>query len=163
MSGQLGDREDFRTEHSLRDVHCTSLGDILEAVGSAKYSCGKTAVWASVYGPAAPRYMRLERYDRCTVEVEVVIMGESGARREKMEKEGKLFLQRILEQTIQLKLFPRLFLLIKVNILRNDGGMLAAALNACTLSLLNSNLPMYHVPVRTCLLSYYLNIHDSAT
>ena len=144
-----GPRPDFRENSCLRSVQGADLGSVGEAVGSAKYSSGKSAAWTSVYGPSAPRYARHERHDRACLEVELVLLGEPASRREKLEKEGKIFLQKTLEQAIQLFEFPRMLILIKICVSRNDGSCLAVALNSCALSLLDACLPLYFVPVST--------------
>lgn len=148
-----GNRSDFRQNNCLRSVQCEELGEIREATGSAKYASGKSAAWASVHGPAAPRFARHERHDRAILEVELVLLGEPAMRREKLEKEGKIFLQETLEQALQLMEFPRMLIYIRVCVVRNDGSALVTALNACSLSLLDACLPMYFVPVSSYLAS----------
>lgn len=146
MSQQLP-RPDFRENSCLRAVICAELGSVGEAVGSARFSSGKSEAWASVYGPSAPKYARHERHDRASLEVELLLLGEPLAGREQAEKEGRIFLQTSLQQALQLSEFPRMLILIKVCVTRDDGCCLSVALNSCVLSLLDACLPMYFVPV----------------
>jgi ribonuclease PH len=142
-----GPRVDFRENSCLREVQCCDVGCIREAVGSGKYCSGKTTAWASVYGPAAPRYARFERHDRGSLDVDLTFLGEQAGQKETLEKEGKLFLLNTLEQALQMIEFPRMLILIKVCVVRNDGSGFATAMNACVLSLLDACLPMYFMPV----------------
>lgn len=146
----LGPRADFRENNCLRSVECTEVGSVGEASGSGKFASGKSVAWASTYGPAAPRFARHEFHDRGCLEVELTLLGETSSCRERLEKEGRMFLQKTLEQTLQLVDFPRTLILLKVCIIRNDGCSLAVALNACVLSLLDAALPMYFCPVSLC-------------
>ncbi len=69
---QAGIRDDGRKPLEPRESRC-ELGVSNEADGSALLSAGKTSVCAMVYGPAAPRYNRLELHDRCSVQVDYFI------------------------------------------------------------------------------------------
>ena len=142
----LGPRDDFRVSTSLRPIQCRDIGLISEAIGSGKYSIGKTCVTASVYGPAQPRFSRHDLHDRGCLEIDFTWLG-SDASEDAQEDEDALYLKNIFAQAVQLKRFPRMLIIIKVLVIRNDGGTRAAAINAVTLSLLDAKLPMYYTPV----------------
>lgn len=152
------------------------VGLIKEATGSARFESGQTIVLASVYGPSQPRYSRHEEYDRATLEVNynlatlpnVSISGAGGdgedggseagvigsmvslttsAELVRAEREGVRILKQSLLSCIDLKACPRTLIVINVCILRNDGATLSAAINACSLALLNAGLPLLFFPM----------------
>ena len=143
-------RSDLRKYNQLRGLSC-ELGIIEEAAGSAKLSFGSTMCIASIYNPSTPKYMRHEDYETCTLEVDVSFAGEvdnnsialfdqSLTSLTNKEIKIKSYLKNIFSNTILLTKFPRLFILIKVLIINDDGAALAVACNACTIALLDSGM-----------------------
>ena len=124
-----------------------------EATSSVIVSQGKTKVSVSVYGPSQPRYLRHEEYDKCTVDIEYKAnYNTSTTNRNMIENDGTLLLKKILTPAMLLEQFPRMMVLIKVNILQDDGSLNATVLNACTLALCKSGIPMSYIPVSMCTL-----------
>lgn len=119
-----------------------------EANGSVKVTQGKSSVFVSVYGPAQPRYSRHEEFNKCSVDIEYKA-GFSGStsNRNQIENDGAMFLRQIVEPALMLEQFPRMLISIKVSVLNDDGSLFALSLNACTLALAISGLPMLYMPV----------------
>ena len=140
-------RTDLRQYEELRPL--TVEFDVApEATSSVIVSCGQTKVAVSVYGPSQPRYLRHEEYDKCTLEVEFrANYNASTANRNLIENDGMVMVKTILEPALLLEQFPRMMILIKINILQDDGALNAVVLNACTLALCKSGIPMSFMPV----------------
>jgi exosome complex component RRP41 len=51
-------------------------------------------------------------------------------------------LRQVFDPVVQLQLFPRSEILIVVEIIQNDGGILPAAINAITLALIDAGIPI---------------------
>jgi ribonuclease PH len=107
-----------------------------------------------VYGPAQPKYARLELLERASLEVDFSVMGDP-SRDERVDKDTKSLIQRVLENAVRLEAFPRMLIEVRVRVLRDDGCCIATALNACTLALLDAALPMNFTPVRMQSLPLY--------
>lgn len=154
-------RSDLRTIHQTRPIS-TELALISESDGSAQFSQGNSCAIATVVGPAQPRYSRHEQYDRASLEIEVEVAGKSKDALEcsQVQNTCREFLQKSLESCIELQSFPRMLILIKVLVMRDDGSLFAVALNACTLALLESGLPMKYVPTGVSLCTSCRNNSD---
>ena len=63
------------------------------------------------------------------------------------EREGVRILKQSLLSCIDVKACPRTLIVINVCVLRNDGATLSAAINACSLALLNASLPLLFFPM----------------
>lgn len=156
-------RFDLRNENQFRPMLC-ELGHISEANGSAKLTCGQTIVVSRVYGPTQPKYQRHEHPQKATVEVEVTFSGESAHNSQvsqsqqliRKERKYSNYVRRVVESSIQLNLFPKLFLLFQVTVVHDDGSALAVATNACLLSTLDSGIPMMATPYCISLSQYSL-------
>jgi exosome complex component RRP46 len=134
-------RKDLRQNNQSRKTSI-KLGGVVEVDGAAQFSQGNTVVLATISGPAQARYARHENADKCTVEVEVNMAGDSAVSSTASDLVLSLFIQRALSACIKLDAFPRLLIVVKVLVLRNDGSLLSTALNACTLALLDASTPM---------------------
>jgi exosome complex component RRP41 len=140
-------RSDLRHYEELRPM-MVEFGIAPEATSSVIVSQGKTKVSVSVYGPSQPRYMRHEEYDKCTLDIEYrANYNASTTNRNIIENDGMTALKKVLEPALLLEQFPRMMILMKVNILQDDGSLDALVLNACTLALCKSGIPMSYMPV----------------
>ena len=140
-------RTDLRQYEELRPMK-VEFDIASEATSSVIVSQGKTKVSVSVYGPAQPRYMRQEEYDKCTLDIEYrANYNTSTSSRNLIENDGKVMVKKILEPALLLDQFPRMMISMKVNILQDDGSLNAVVLNACTLALCKSGIPMAYIPV----------------
>ena len=63
------------------------------------------------------------------------------------EREGVRILTQALLPCIDVKACPRTLIVIKVCVLRNDGAAMSAAINACSLALLNAGIPLLYFPM----------------
>ena len=132
----------------MRDT-AVEIGLIAEAQGSARVTSGGTVVQSSVYGPAQARYSRHEEFDSLSVEVKYNLLaaGSSSADLVKEEREGSRLLRSTLLACIDVKFNPRMLVVIEVSVLRADGAALATALNACSLALMDSGIPLLYYPM----------------
>eukprot|EP01031_Cornospumella_fuschlensis_P032451 gene32451-39239_t len=138
-------RSDLRPNLQLREF-AVSIGQITQADGSSSVSSGQTIVKAQVTGPAQPKYSRHEHPDRATLEVIVdflVPVMDSERRSSRLSH----YLTRVLSKCLALDSFPRQLVLIKVLVIRDDGAVFSAALNAACAALLDASVPMFYFPV----------------
>lgn len=119
-----------------------------EATSSVIVTQGKSKVSVSVYGPSQPRYLRHEKYDKCTLEVEYrANYNASTSKRNLIENDGIVMVKKMIEPALLLEQFPRMMILLKVNILQDDGSLNSLVVNACTLALCQGCIPMSYMPV----------------
>ena len=133
-------RKDGRSARQLRSMSSES-GLLHRADGSARFAQGGTSVTAAVFGPKETRSSRTDRADRATVEVTVHGRKQRGAREAVLEN----ILRGTLEPSIITSLHPRRVISIVVQVVEEDGSLIAAAINCCSLALLNSGIEMAHV------------------
>jgi exosome complex component RRP46 len=150
-------RLDFRQNNEIRAL-TSEIGLINEADGSGRFCQGNTCVLTSVYGPQQPRYQKHELYNEATLEIEYSISIESDISKRtssnnssmtslaSIERECACFLKQTLLKSINLTNYPRMLILLKVYVQKDDGSMLSCALNSCVLALINSGIPMLYVP-----------------
>lgn len=154
-------RENNRVPNQLRPTEAL-VGVVCEANGSAQYSQGNTAVVSSIYGPSKPRYSRHEDCAKLTLEVDLVTtnygkvdaifinsdrgekvsMAATMTNKKRYEKYIENILKEILLNCLSLANHPGMLMLFKVMVLRDDGSLLACAVNSCYLALLNTGLPI---------------------
>jgi ribonuclease PH len=132
-------RKDLRGWDQTRKIGIT-LGGVLEADGAARFSLGDTSVLATVSGPAQPRYSRHEDAEKGKIEVEVNMARESGVNSNELVVAE--YIRNTLTNCVKLEAFPRLLIVVKVLVVRNDGSVLSASVNACILALLDAGIPM---------------------
>lgn len=132
-------RKDLRQSNQNRDIRI-QLGTGKESDGMANFTIGQTNVIASVVGPAQPKYPKYENAERCKLEINLDLSSNS----ESSLDESFIidFLTKSLTSSINLDLFPRMLILIEVAVIRDNGSLVSAALNACTLALLDAGIPM---------------------
>uniref|UniRef100_A0A3Q0TG69 Exosome complex component RRP46 n=1 Tax=Amphilophus citrinellus TaxID=61819 RepID=A0A3Q0TG69_AMPCI len=106
--------------------------------GSASFVQGDTSVMAGVYGPAEVKVSK-EIYDRATLEVLVQPkVGLPGVR----ERSQEQCLRETCEASLLLTLHPRSSLTLVLQVLHDDGSLLACCLNAACMALMDAGLPM---------------------
>jgi exosome complex component RRP41 len=148
-------RNDGRKPHEIRRMR-VQLGPIStttsgEAVGgSALVEMGLTVALATIQGPLACLRRSDELPDKAVVDVSVRVapFASSGGDRRisnpntdrKLVETSKL-LQKALEATILLQLYPKSRIRIEVAILADDGGRLCAAINAASAALIDAGIP----------------------
>lgn len=102
---------------------------------------GSTSVMCSVSGPVEVQ-IRDEKLDEATVEV--VVRPAKGFQTTK-EKLMESMLRTAFEPVILGGMMPRTLVQIVVQIIKDDGCVLAAAVNAITIALLDAGIPMKHM------------------
>eukprot|EP01135_Chromosphaera_perkinsii_P009860 Nk52_evm1s1934 gene=Nk52_evmTU1s1934 len=156
-----GLRMDGRKSHELRRCHF-SMGVLSDADGSAYVELGNTKVLATVYGPKESALRSKAMHDRALVNCTFSLAsfstsasggsasGASKSRRggagvsggDKKAADMAKIIKETFESTILVRLYPRSEININVEILQGDGGHLSAALNACTLGVVDAGIPM---------------------
>jgi len=130
-------RADDRANNQLRAME-GACRPLTRPDGSAKFAQGKTIALAAVYGPIEVLH-KDELLDRATVEV---WFQPSQGVRGPAERLQEKFLRGILETVILTTLHPRTLITIIVQEIVNDGSLLAAAVNASMLAVLDAGLPV---------------------
>ncbi|KAJ3175301.1 Exosome component 5 [Irineochytrium annulatum] len=115
-----------------------NLGLLNRADGSARFSFGKSSTVASVYGPKEVR-MRDELLNKAFVDVSFKpLIGYSGT----AEKFYERVLKNILEDLIITTGHPRTAIEITIQVMGDDGAILATAINAAFLALMDAGVPL---------------------
>eukprot|EP00471_Norrisiella_sphaerica_P009332 CAMPEP_0184501750 /NCGR_PEP_ID=MMETSP0113_2-20130426/48470_1 /TAXON_ID=91329 /ORGANISM="Norrisiella sphaerica, Strain BC52" /LENGTH=244 /DNA_ID=CAMNT_0026890627 /DNA_START=18 /DNA_END=752 /DNA_ORIENTATION=+ len=142
-----GLRIDGRRASEIRRVS-SKLGLFSHADGSASIEQGNTKIIASVYGPREAKRRSEALHDRAFVTCEYTTApfatNERKQRRkaDRRLKEISLELKNIFESIISTHLYPRSQISLFVQVLQSDGGDVAAAINACSLALIDAGIPM---------------------
>ena len=143
MSGELTDGSAVKREQGRRANQLRALASeqavLHRADGSATFSHGDTRCTASVYGPGQPAAARREVPDRAAVEV-VYKPADTVAGPPHKEIEEQL--HRIAEAALVLERYPSCLLCITVQVLRDEGSVLACAINAMSLALVDAGLQL---------------------
>lgn len=119
--------------------------------GSAFVSMGQTNVICTVSGPKEPsQNMRGQvQNDRAFLNVVYTLSAFSGQERKKTGRldkriqEIEMSIENTFREIVLLKLHPRSQIDITITVLQQDGGVVAAAINAVTLALIDAGIPMY--------------------
>ncbi|KAJ7990133.1 hypothetical protein DPEC_G00297170 [Dallia pectoralis] len=106
--------------------------------GSSSFVQGDTSVLAGVYGPAEVKVSK-EIYDRATLEV--VIQTKVGLPCVK-ERAREQCVRETCEAAILSTLNPRSSLTLILQVVHDDGSLLACFLNAACMALMDAGLPM---------------------
>jgi|EP00979_Chaetoceros_neogracilis_P003069 exosome complex component RRP46 len=153
-------RSDGRTGGgSLRPL-AAEVSCLKRADGSAKFSSGSTQILAAVYGPAAPRIPSRERTNEASVGV-VFKFGTKAASTSAdntsnthpgygaNERELERFIGDSLMACIAIDQYPRTVIEVVIQVIKVDGSLVATALNAATLALLDAGIQMKSLPIAT--------------
>ncbi|XP_030622248.1 exosome complex component RRP46 [Chanos chanos] len=106
--------------------------------GSASFVQGDTSVLAGVYGPAEVKVSK-EIYDRATLEV--VIQPKVGLPSVR-ERAREQCIRETCEAALLSTLHPRSSLTLILQVVHDDGSLLACYLNAACMALIDAGLPM---------------------
>jgi exosome complex component RRP41 len=149
-----GLRIDGRRPNELRN-YTSALSVLPQADGSAAFSLGNTKVIASIFGPkdaysshsSPPSTPLILAHERGSIVTKVHAAAFSSTSGDKKRSEKKLQewadnITVVFSSAIQLDLFPRSQIEIFVEILSADGGVLSACINAVTLALIDTAIPM---------------------
>lgn len=79
--------------------------------------------------------------------VGTMVASTTSAELVRREREGVHILMQALLPCIDVKACPRTLIVINVCVLRNDGAAMSAAINACSLALLNAGIPLLYFPM----------------
>ena len=130
---------DGRGLHTLRAIACEQ-GQLNRADGSARFSHADSCVLASVLGPAGVQ-KRQEIVNRAAVEVVFKpVSGGPGA----LEKDMEAVIRQIVDAAVMTHLHPRTLIRVVIQELNGDGSLLAVAINAVCVALIDAGIPMRH-------------------
>jgi len=144
-----GLRIDGRRWNELRRFECRVNTHPNSSDGSSYVEQGNTKVICTVQGPTEPISRAQMNQDKANLEVNLTIANFSTFERKKRSKSEKRMvelrttLERTFEQLVLLHLYPRTNITINVQVLSQDGGMLAAITNAITLAIIDAGIAMY--------------------
>ena len=144
-----GLRIDGRRWNELRRFECRINTHPNSSDGSSYIEQGNTKIICTVQGPQEPSTRAQMNQDRANLEVNLTIANFATFERKKRSKSEKrlvelrTMLERTFEQLVLLHLYPRTNISINVQVLSQDGGMLAAITNSITLALIDAGIAMY--------------------
>ncbi|KAI5965771.1 SKI6 [Candida pseudojiufengensis] len=144
-----GLRVDGRRWNEIRRFECRINTHPNSSDGSSYVEQGNTKIICTVQGPNEPTTRSQRNEDKATIEVNLTIANFATFERKKRSKterrliELKTTLERTFEQSVLLNLYPRTSIVINVQVLSQDGGMLAAITNSITLALVDAGISMY--------------------
>ena len=145
-------RNDGRKPHEIRRMR-VQLGPVSTTSsaavgGSALVEMGLTVALATVQGPMACLRRSDELPDRAFVDValKVAPFASTDRRIVNPNSDRKLIelsqlLQKALEATILVQLYPKSRIRVEVAILADDGGRLCAAINAASAAIMDAGIP----------------------
>ncbi|KAL7714128.1 Exosome complex exonuclease RRP41 [Entamoeba marina] len=138
-----GYRYDGRKTSEMRKIDAT-IGFLQTADGSARVKLGNTMVEAVVYGP-----MEGNRRNHEMAELMVSFSQATFASRKRRERmydrsmsETSELLKHMYEQIILSRSIPETTIDLRVQVMQDDGSVIAAAINACTIALIDAGIPM---------------------
>ncbi|KAK9760020.1 exosome non-catalytic core subunit rrp46 [Basidiobolus ranarum] len=141
-------RPDGRKSDEIRPLYC-SQGLLNRADGSARFEHGKSAVLCGIHGPMEVK-INQEQLDKATLEVVFRPMVGLPSTR---EKKYEAVIRRTFEKAILTGLHPRTLIQMNAQVLWDDGCVLATAINAVTLALIDAGIPSKSiVSASTCLI-----------
>lgn len=150
-TGARAGRRDGRAAGALRPLSAVQ-GELSRADGSARVRFGATDVLAAVYGPMDCPIHR-QRADGAGVHVSFRTRdggggggaGAGGSRGSVSEAEAGRDVRKAVEEAVLTALYPRKAVSIAVHVLCDDGGVLATAVNATFLALVDAGVAMRSV------------------
>ncbi|ORX80457.1 ribosomal protein S5 domain 2-like protein [Basidiobolus meristosporus CBS 931.73] len=141
-------RLDGRKSDEIRPLYC-SQSLLNRADGSGRFEQGKSAVLCGVHGPMEVK-INQEQLDKSTLEVNFrPMVGLPGTR----EKKYETVIRNTFENAILSGLHPRTLIQMNAQVLWDDGCVLATAINAVTLALIDAGIPVKNIiSASTCLI-----------
>lgn len=144
-----GLRVDGRRWNELRRFECQINTHPNSSDGSAYVEQGHTKIVCMVQGPMEPKLRSQIDTNNANIEVNISIANFATIHRKKRLKnekrivELKTAIENTLHQSVMTKLYPRTLIQINLQVLAQDGGLLAAMTNAATLALIDAGISMY--------------------
>ena len=143
-----GLRVDGRRWNELRSFECKiNTHPVFD--GSSYVEHGNSKVICMVKGPMEPRQRSQVNQTQVVIEMNLNIASFSSLQRRIRNKsdkriiEMKTTLERTFEQSVMSHLYPRTLIEVDVQVLAQDGGILATMTNAITLALIDAGISMY--------------------
>ncbi|KAF9234604.1 exoribonuclease, exosome component 4 [Melanogaster broomeanus] len=143
-----GFRSDGRKQYELREITIDfSLQGSADA--SVIIQHGLTQVLVSVLGPREAKMRSHTIHDRANINVEVNVAAFSTGERRKRSRGDKRLLElastikSTFEPVVQTHLYPRSQIDIFIQVIQQDGGLLAACLNGTTLALAAAGIALF--------------------
>ncbi|KAK9840941.1 hypothetical protein WJX81_001421 [Elliptochloris bilobata] len=130
-------RANGRSAHQLRSMQC-ERGPLQRADGSARWCQGGSVVLAAVHGPRGTA-SRKEDPERAVVEI--VFRPRSGLAGP-AERLAEATVRRTVEGVLIAALHPRTAVTVVLQVLSEDGGLLACALCAASAALVDAAVPL---------------------
>ncbi|BDA40664.1 Exosome complex exonuclease RRP46 homolog [Coccomyxa sp. Obi] len=137
-SGNGQARNDDRTPLHIRTLTC-ERGPLSRADGSARWAQGGTSVLASVYGPQSTA---ARKEDPEKMVVEVLFKQQTRSVGSDLERQYEHTIRGTVEGVIQAAQNPRTAVSITLQVMSDDGALLACALNAACAALVDAAVPM---------------------
>jgi ribonuclease PH len=156
-TGTRAGRRDGRAAGAMRELSVTQ-GTLQRADGSARLRVGLTDVLVAVYGPMdCPVHRQLA--DRAEVHVSyrqrevsgAVLAAQMGSRVSAAEAVASRNIKDTVLQSVLAVLNPRKAIAVGIHVLSDDGGAIAAAINATFLALIDAGVPMQSVLTAGCI------------
>lgn len=144
-----GMRVDGRRWNELRRFECKINTHATSADGSSYVEQGNSKIICMVHGPMEPKLRSQIDANKANIEVNISIANFATFQRKKRLKnekrvvEMKTAIENTVEQSIISKLYPRTTIQISLQVLTQDGGLLAGMMNATTLALVDAGISMY--------------------
>lgn len=144
-----GLRMDGRRWNELRSFRCKIGTHPTLADGLAYVEQGNSKVMCLVEGPLEPEKLSQMDRERATIEVLLLVAPFSTTERKKRQRGEKRIqelttaLERTFGQSVITKLYPRTLIRVRLQVLAQDGGLLALCVNAVTLALVDAGIAMY--------------------
>ena len=136
-------RDDGRNDNESRSVTAV-VGGIIEADGSAELSHRHSKYVATVIGPTLARYSRLDNFKQALIDVSVEMCGENidNNSNKLMIGECEAFVRHVAYNCVDISLFPRTVISVKILVTGCDGSLLSSSANVCMLAMLDCGLSM---------------------
>ncbi|EGV63668.1 Exosome non-catalytic core component [Yamadazyma tenuis] len=144
-----GLRVDGRRWNELRRFECKINTHPNSSDGSSYVEQGNSKIICMVQGPMEPKLRSQMDVNKANIEVSISIAHFSTFHRKKRSKnekrivELKTAIENTFENSIISHLYPRTFIQINIQVLAQDGGLLAGMANAATLALIDAGIAMY--------------------
>lgn len=147
-----GLRLDGRRWNELRRFECTTStkNSSNNSDGSSYLEMGQNKVIAVVNGPMEPLNKAQVNQEKAVLKISINLTKFSKMRRsnssnknEKRILEMQTALERTFSETVQLNLYPRTMIEVKLHVLQQDGGMMGCLINSVTLALIDAGIAMY--------------------
>ncbi|GBG73635.1 hypothetical protein CBR_g16978 [Chara braunii] len=131
-------RHDGRTANELRPPGCIR-GLLHQADGSARWSQQHTSVLAAVYGPRAISQWK-ENAEQAMIDV--IWKAKIGGQLSSSDTEAQAAIRRFVETVVISEAYPRAGISVIVQVIHDDGALLACAVNAVCAALVDAAISL---------------------